>query len=85
MPDAVFIDPQYPARASALEPVRRLLNNACSDQVISNPVLIAIFIERCDDHTGPKRNLIPVFVRTGIAMREAKNREALKQAVEIRT
>jgi hypothetical protein len=81
VPETPLVDSQDPFRASAGQPIGGTLDHSARQQVIALTSLIAIFIERGDDHSYSQLDRRPGLVDTTIAVRQAQ--KVPEQAVEV--
>jgi hypothetical protein len=72
MPYAMLVNSQCPARTIASEPLRRRFHNARGYEVISIPVLICVFVKRCQNHSSSEGHEIPVNVLACILVGKTK-------------
>jgi len=78
---AALVNPQYPSRALAGQPIGRTLDNPARHQIIALAPVIRVLIESGDDHPCLKANFSPTFVSAAIAVRQTE--KFSEQAIEV--
>ncbi|MDX2109866.1 MAG: hypothetical protein SFY80_06435 [Verrucomicrobiota bacterium] len=83
MPDSMLVNHKHPLRTTALQPIRRRLNNSGRNQIVPHPLVVLVHIKCRDGHPDTKLNLMIGLVTARIAVRETEYRAVFKQAVKV--